>query len=249
MCSVSFDRSCKPKRARPASSSARASTCDGTQPARLARAWTRTNIHTRAYARKHTHACTHARAQMHARISMHRLASDGLAPLEPHIHTIDAVTTVPELMAAYVPPNSAFRGLCGLALAIACNRGRISLRASRAYAAVIGAAVPASVTCALPAPSLGVRRACTHCRPFRCPSLSRTDRPRAGAERAALLHQSAVRRGGAAVSRSRVPRSGLLGRLFVCVQCGAAAPGGNVAVLRLVRTLVTHTVRTRTHRI
>jgi hypothetical protein len=43
---------------------------------------------------------------MHARISMHRLASDGLAPLEPHIHTIDAVTTVPELMAAYVPPNS-----------------------------------------------------------------------------------------------------------------------------------------------
>jgi hypothetical protein len=129
-------------------------------------------------------------------------------------------------------------------LAIACNGGRISLRASRAYAAATGAAVPCQrdvcAACAVP------RRAL----PPVPLSFALPYRPaRAGAERAARLHQSAVRRGGAAVSRSRVPRSGLLGRLFVCVQCGAAAPGGNVPVLRLVRTLVTHTVRTRTHRI
>ena len=86
MCSVSFDRSCKPKRARPASSSARASTCDGTQRARLARAWTRTNIHTRAYARKHTHACTRARADARAHIHAQAGERRACAPRAAHPH-------------------------------------------------------------------------------------------------------------------------------------------------------------------
>ena len=118
---------------------------------------------TRVDAHEHPHACI--RAQAHARMHTRARRCTRAYPctgwratgLRPSSRTSTRSTPSRRCRNSWqrtyrrIPK---FRGLCGLPLAIACNGGRIRPRASRAYAAATGAAVPCQrdvcAACAVP---------------------------------------------------------------------------------------------------